>query len=256
MSEDIRQVTQTSVSLWSNPYEEGSLETELLYGERFRVESKKRLPDGSTMCFGTSLVDGYQGWIDPDVLHKTLYNPTHRVSAARVVLFAKPDFKSMHVGALSMNSLVRVVKTEDSSVGEYAQLNNGHWVFADQLRKEGEYSKDFVAEAAKLEGFEYLWGGRNTGNGVDCSSLLQHAGHACGMAFPRNSSDQWKQVGVPYDGEEMGRGQLVFWPGHCGVMVNQLHILHASVYSRRVVREPLEKAIAERGPILGRKRIV
>jgi cell wall-associated NlpC family hydrolase len=84
---------------------------------------------------------------------------------------------------------------------------------------------------------------------MDCSGLVQIALEAAGFSCPRDSDMQEAELGtsvlVPGDLEGLERGDLVFWPGHVGVMVDAVMLLHANAYHMAVAVEPLRVA-AER----------
>ena len=42
----------------------------------------------------------------------------------------------------------------------------------------------------------------------------------------------------------MQRGDLVFWKGHVGVMLDATRLLHANAFHMEVFAEPLDQAIA------------
>jgi cell wall-associated NlpC family hydrolase len=91
----------------------------------------------------------------------------------------------------------------------------------------------------------YVWGGK-TRLGVDCSGLLQVAMQAAGLACPRDSDMQLAEVGatVPVSSDLAGlaRGDLVFWAGHVGIMLDDTRLLHANGHHMVVAEEPLRVA--------------
>jgi cell wall-associated NlpC family hydrolase len=106
---------------------------------------------------------------------------------------------------------------------------------------------DFVAVAERFLNCAYLWGGR-TSLGLDCSGLVQLSLMAAGRSAPRDTDLQESLIGsrLP-DAERLRRGDLVFWPGHVGIMIDAENMLHASGRYMAVVIEPLSEAVERMG---------
>ncbi len=102
-----------------------------------------------------------------------------------------------------------------------------------------------MAVAERFLDVPYLWGGR-TFAGLDCSGLVQTAMHAAGRACPRDSDMMEAALGTALPVDDPGqlrRGDLVFWKGHVGIMVDAHRLLHANAYHLRVTIEPLGEAV-------------
>ena len=79
--------------------------------------------------------------------------------------------------------------------------------------------------------------------GLDCSGLVQQAMTACGRFAPRDSDQQ--QAAYPeITREDLTRGDLVFWPGHVAIMIDEARIIHANGYHMQTAIEPLAEAMA------------
>ncbi len=166
--------------------------------------------------------------------------PTHRIFVLRTYVFPKPDSKAPPLAMLSLNAGFRVAETH----ARFLRTPTGGFVYASHVLPVGEYAEDFVAVAEAFLGTPYLWGGR-TSVGLDCSGLVQLAASAAGHSVPRHADMQEAEAGEPVDrweGEEMRRGDLVFWEGHVGVMTGTHEFLHANAYHMAVAREPVAAA--------------
>jgi len=47
------------------------------------------------------------------------------------------------------------------------------------------------------------------------------------------------------------RGDLIFWNGHVGIMLDETHLLHANAFHMQVEIEPLAEAVARIAPVAG-----
>ena len=223
---------------------------QLLFGERFDVLQRR---DG--WAFGQALRDGYVGWARLEALAPAGGPPTHWVSALRTYAFGDASIKSAPVARLSMNALVRVERRE----GRFARLAGSGHVVEHHLNPLGVWAADPAGVALQFLGAPYLWGGRDS-VGLDCSGLVQQALYAAGVAAPRDS-DQQATLGAPLDlAGELQRGDLVFWRGHVGMMLDSATLIHANAFHMAVSSEPLAKAVARiaeggGGQPIGRRRL-
>jgi cell wall-associated NlpC family hydrolase len=121
-----------------------------------------------------------------------------------------------------------------------------------QLSPIGVFETDPAGVAERFLGAPYQWGGRES-LGLDCSGLIQQALYACGRACPRDS-DQQAALGQPAPRESLRRGDLVFWRGHVGMMLDEARMIHANAFHMGVSIEPLAEALSRIGPATGFRR--
>jgi cell wall-associated NlpC family hydrolase len=214
---------------------------QLLFGERFEV-----LDLAGGFAWGQAGRDGYVGWVEAAQLVSGPLEPTHRIIALRTFAYAEPSIKFPATGPFSLNALVTV--TDMGENGLLARAEGAGWIPAVHLAPIGAGFADPVETAERFLGTPYLWGGRDS-LGIDCSGLVQQAFYAAGRACPRDS-DLQAGLGTPVRREDLARGDLVFWRGHVGMMLDARRLIHANAHHMAVAIEPLADAanrIAARG---------
>lgn len=236
----------------SAPQSTASLESECLFGEHFRC-----VEDEGDWIKGQNLTDAYDGWLEKKHLGE-LSQPTHRVSTVRTVLTAEQSVKSATLCHLSMGARVSVRAVIDR-LAEIDFPRQVGYMPVSHLEPLDAISKDWVSVAESFNGTPYRWGGRDS-LGIDCSALVQLSLQSGGILSPRDSCDQVQSLGVELESDpEYRRGDLVFWPGHVGIMLNGTDLLHANAYHGKVVSEPLidvsERSLHAEGPITAVKRL-
>jgi cell wall-associated NlpC family hydrolase len=240
--------------LHRHPSREAPVDTQALMGESVTVYDEHE---------GWSWVqlhdDGYVGYLPSEALGKPGPEPTHRVGAIRTYIYPGPNLKLPDLGHRTLNSKLTVTEAQ----GDYARLASGGHVFAAHLATLDAHETDAVTVAERFLHTPYLWGGK-TSIGIDCSGLAQTALAAAGIKAPRDSDMQEERIGTPVevrpDLSGLRRGDLVFWKGHVGLMVDATHFIHATGHTMTVIIEPL--AVAEErirrtsyGPISSIKRL-
>jgi len=114
-------------------------------------------------------------------------------------------------------------------------------------------TSDYVYTAGRMLHTPYLWGGR-TPRGLDCSGLVQLALDMAGIEAPRDSDQQREALGKPLDthwrDRAWQRGDIVFFPGHVGIMTGIDHIIHANAHTMDVTVEPLADLVARGNEVL------
>ena len=181
--------------------------------------------------------------------------PNYRVAVRSTHLYSLPDIKSPDLEALGFGARLRVLYEEKKF---YAV--EGGFVPKPHLRPLEQPFKDPVTIAQLHFGSPYLWGG-NTVWGIDCSGLVQAALLACDIACPGDSDLQEAALGVDVPADEpLKRGDLIFWKGHLGMMVDADTLIHANAHHMAVAYEPVGAAIARiaaqgGGPVTSRKRL-
>jgi cell wall-associated NlpC family hydrolase len=216
------------------------MDTQLLFGDGFTVYEER---DG--WAWGQALRDGYVGFTPIEALSAPLVKPTHRVAALRSYVFCEESIKSAPVMLLSMNAAVTI----EAQGEKLSRIARGGWITTRHLAPIDSVEPDWVAVAEKFVGAPYFWGGKES-LGLDCSGLIQNAVHAAGHPCQRDTYMQERSLGrdIPYDPSALQRGDLLYWPGHVGVMVDGNNFLHANAFFMATVIEPVADVLARTGP--------
>jgi cell wall-associated NlpC family hydrolase len=193
--------------------------------------------------------DGYVGYIVRSAVSENLTVATHRVAVPWTFIYPLPDIKSQPPFNLPMNTRIEIIE-----IGEkFSKLTNGRFIFTKHLKKITEFENDFVSVAEKFLDVPYYWGGK-TSQGLDCSGLVQTSLEACGVHSPRDADLQESELGKTLminDLAGLCRGDLIFWDGHVGIMIDSDTLLHANGYHMMTVKEPLQDAIERIRPTGG-----
>lgn len=220
-------------ALRAGPSATSGMASEVLFGESVAVYERR---DGWAWVQCT--LDDYVGYVREDVLAEPA-KPTHLIIATSTPLLPAPDVKRPAIDLLPMNAQVHVAGHE----GRFARLASRGFVFADHLVSLDDKQKDWVAVAERFLGAPYIWGGKTHG-GLDCSGLVQTALQTAAIACPRDSDMQEKALGhAVEDLSRPQRGDLVFWKGHVGIMLDGARMVHANAHTMNVTVERLSEAI-------------
>ncbi|PZO79724.1 MAG: peptidase P60 [Mesorhizobium amorphae] len=220
------------------------LDTQLLLGAAVRI-----FDEVGGWAWVQAEADGYVGYCHAASLGETL-PASHRVIAPRTFLYPGPDMKLPRAGECSMGAAFAVEEWAETRGTRYARLASGQWAVAQHLAKAGEGAGDFVDIAERLLGTPYLWGGAS-GFGIDCSGLVQLSLAMTGQGVLRDTDMQAATIGEPVEPGELRRGDLVFWPGHVGIMRDRDTLIHANGHTMDVALEPLTVAVARIGYLYG-----
>jgi cell wall-associated NlpC family hydrolase len=231
------QVIRSAIALRHQPQFSAGIDTEALLGEVITVYDV-----ANGWAWGQLERDSYVGYLPADALKRGVVAPTHRVSAVGTFLFSAADIKAPPLMHLSLNAQLAVAERQE----RFSRLAGGGFVVNRHIIERNRFARDYVEIAERLIGIPYLWGGR-TRLGLDCSGLVQIALEAAGIPCPRDSDMQQAELGsevlVPASLEGLQRGDLVFWRGHVGIMIDGLMMVHANAHHMTVAVEPLAVAV-------------
>jgi cell wall-associated NlpC family hydrolase len=242
----LKRCVADSAMVRETPSDKAVATSQLVLGEPFYI-----LDESGGWAWGYCGNDHYVGYLPFGVLGDSP-DPTHRTGTISAPIFSHADIKSPVARSLSLGSLVAAeAHSDDFWQVDEGFLHRRHICPLDAIH-------DHVTTANLLLGQPYLWGGRGAG-GIDCSGLVQLALSFAGLPCPRDSDLQRTAIGgYLASSDELRRGDIVFFPGHVGIMADSEQLLHANAYWMAVTIEPLRDVVARAGgeaAILARKRI-
>lgn len=232
------------IALRPKPQADCGIDTELLLGEEIWVFER-----ANGWAWVKAALDGYVGYVPESAITANLTNtmdesaPTHWIVTPRSFLYSGPDLRFANPQPLSMGARLKVVGEAETRGSRYFLLEDGRAIFAAHARAIGVTDgKDAVDLALLFLQTPYLWGGRS-GQGIDCSGLVQLCLHMQSQKAPRDTDMQAASLGTEITRDALKRGDLVFWKGHVGIMEDETTLIHANGHTMTVARENLNEAI-------------
>ena len=247
----IKKCIMPAVTLHDGPHESDTGISRLLHGEEFAV-----LDVAGDWAWGYGVHDDYLGYVRFSALGD-MGDVTHVVTGRGALIVAQPKVPSPLIKRLPMGA--RLSCGMVTECGRYLTCGEGY-VPVQQITAIGDVSVDPVEIALGMLGAPYLWGGRS-GDAIDCSGLVQLSFGLAGHDVPRDADMQEADFGeVLADNEPLQRGDLVFFPGHVGIMIDGDNIVHGNAHHMMVSIEALADVAKrfegqEKGPITARKRV-
>lgn len=196
-------------------------------------EALERLADEGEWTWVRTVHDGYLGWARAADVGAG-WTPDLEVEALRAHAYAAPRVSAPIVAELCRGARLAAgageVVTEEHRRWQPVTLPGGQagWVQAVVLSPLAV--PDPASFALTLLGAPYVWGGRSAW-GLDCSGLTQLAYAACGLSLPRDADQQHAALSTV---DAPRRGDLAFFPGHVGLMLDGRQMVHANATAMAV----------------------
>lgn len=231
---------QAQVPILSADRADAPAASELLPGERFAV-----LDSGHGFAWGFSVADHYVGHVRLEALAAPLTGGSEGlVGPEDALLFRAPAVKAEVAAALPIGARVRWADHDERFVRLVAGPHAGCFLHRRHLLPPGgDPALDWVEVALRFVGAPYRWGGRSRA-GIDCSGLVQLPRQIAGHACRRDSDMQFADLSADVDPAEARRGDIAWWPGHIGILLDADTLLHANAHWMACRVEPLADVMA------------
>lgn len=219
------------VFLRAAPQQGAETVNELLYGERVRAYDRA----GEWLRVAARR-DGYLGWLNATALTHSLPAASHRFTAPRGHVFARPTVASERLFELTFGVELQVQSEAEGWAQVVYSRDRTGWVKASLLCSLGApptaTRERVVALAKRFLEAPYSWGGVSAW-GLDCSGLVQTVFGAFGVALPRDA-DQQARCGAAVALADAQPADLFFFPGHVALSLGGTRFIHANAKHMRV----------------------
>ena len=220
------------VNIYSKPSSNSEVSSQILYGEKFKILSKKK----NWIKIKTSF-DNYVGFIRKSKFNQN-FKPTNKICKLKSKIFKKVDNKFLPTdNFLYFASGVSIRK----KVKNYIEFEKNKWIKINDTKKINHHENNFIKIFKLFLGCKYLWGGK-TSKGIDCSALIQIYFYYNRNFFPRDSIDQLKFCKKKIN-KRLSKGDIIFWKGHVGMCLSQLKFIHAYGPKKKVLIMPTNLTI-------------
>ena len=214
-------------NIYSKPSSNSNVSSQILYGEKFKILSKKK----SWIKIKTSF-DNYIGFIKKRKFnHK--FKPTNKICKLKSKIFKKVNNKFLPTNNFLYFSSGISIKKESKN---YIEFEKNKWIKMSDTKKINHHENNFTKILKLFLGCKYLWGGK-TSDGIDCSALIQIYFYYNRNFFPRDSKDQVKFCKKKVN-MNLSKGDIIFWKGHVGMCLNQSKFIHAYGPKKKVLIMP------------------
>ena len=214
-----------------NIYEKASLKSklssQLIYGERFQILSKKK----GWFKIKTSY-DKYTGFIKRRKFIKDI-KITHKISSLFARTYSKPKNKFILSTKLPFCSLISVTEKKK----EFYKFEN-YWIKIKDVVPIS-YKQPTFRNITIFKNIRYRWGGK-TYKGIDCSALVQIFFKFNNQYCPRDTKDQIKYFKNP---NNISKNAIIFWKGHVAVCLSKNRLIHAYGPKKKVLFMNVKKTL-------------
>tara|TARA_B100000941_G_scaffold69712_1_gene47128 strand:- start:2061 stop:2813 length:753 start_codon:yes stop_codon:yes gene_type:complete len=212
----------------SKPSPNSEVTSQILYGENFKIISKRK----GWLKIKTTY-DNYVGFIKQGKYNQN-FKPKYKINKLKSRIFRKIDNKFLPTKSfLFFGTGISINKFNN----KYFEFEKNKWIKKKDVKKIYHYEKNFIKIFKLFLKSKYLWGGK-TALGIDCSALIQMYFYYNRIFFPRDTKDQIKFCKKKFNGK-ISKGDIIFWEGHVGVCINNSKLIHAYGPRKKVIIMPI-----------------
>ena len=212
----------------SKPSPNSEVTSQILYGENFKIISKRK----GWLKIKT-VYDNYVGFIKQGKYNQN-FKPKYKINKLKSRIFRKIDNKFLPTKSfLFFGTGISINKFNN----KYFEFEKNKWIKKKDVKKIYHYEKNFIKIFKLFLKSKYLWGGK-TALGIDCSALIQMYFYYNRIFFPRDTKDQIKFCKKKFN-SKISKGDIIFWEGHVGVCINNSKLIHAYGPRKKVIIMPI-----------------
>ena len=224
----------TYINLYEKPSYKSKISSQIIYGEKFKILSKKK----GWLKIKTAF-DKYVGYTK-NIKYSNKFSPTHKISVQKTNIFSFPknSNKYKQIKKLPFASRIEILKKYKN----FIMFEKNKWIYLKDIKKNNFKEKNFIKILNLFINCKYKWGGK-TFDGIDCSALVQMYYLYNNKYFPRDTKDQIKIRKGQKNSNNLKKGNIIYWKGHVAVCINSKKLIHAYGPRKKVLTMNIKNTI-------------
>ena len=224
----------TYINLYEKPSYKSKISSQIIYGEKFKILSKKK----GWLKIKTAF-DKYVGYTK-NINYSNKFSPTHKISVQKTNIFSFPKNSNKYKQRkkLPFASRVEILKKYKN----FIMFEKNKWIYLKDIKKNNFKEKNFIKILNLFINCKYKWGGK-TFDGIDCSALVQIYYLYNNKYFPRDTKDQIKIRKGQKNSNNLKKGNIIYWKGHVAVCINSKKLIHAYGPRKKVLTMNIKNTI-------------
>ena len=224
----------TYINLYEKPSYKSKISSQIIYGEKFKILSKKK----GWLKIKTAF-DKYVGYTK-NIKYSNKFTPTHKISVQKTNIFSFPknSNKYKQIKKLPFASRIEILKKYKN----FIMFEKNKWIYLKDIKKNNFKEKNFIKILNLFINCKYKWGGK-TFDGIDCSALVQMYYLYNNKYFPRDTKDQIKIKKGRKNSNNLKKGNIIYWKGHVAVCINSKKLIHAYGPRKKVLTMNIKNTI-------------